>query len=1833
MLGDIPGDHQTMSKLSTSVVIICACFQSLPVFSGPITSTVDDFAIVINEIHYNPLASGSFTSAQCEWIELHNRSAHAQDLSGWRFTEGLQYLFPEGTIIPGRGFLVVCHDAAAFQACHGDAIPVLAPLTLRLSDSGERITLSNADSLAVDSVRYLDEPPYPAAADGFGPTLALIDPTMESEYARAWAASLQVGGTPGAANLCARQRTELVPSRSVWRFWRGYVAPSGESGDWLAHDYDDASWETGEAPFGMGNGEFYLTQLADMEDNYATVFLRRPFTVETPADVAHLKLQVDFDDGFIAYLNGQEVARMNMAIEGMPAHSDDATGSHESGSSAVFSVAPELLEPGENILAILAANADMGSGDFLIGASLTATSLPPMAAPPRIVINEICAEPGRCWVEIRNLSAAVHNLNDYALALESEGLVRHPLTGDLAPNGFAVFSFDPLPAYSGTAVLSLGPQNQFVDALKYNLSMFTSFGRLPGGSTTGRLGEPTPDGPNLPPQLPQVQITEINYHPASEDKRDEYIELFNAGDVTIDLSDWTLEGGITYTFPQGLALWPQRYLLVVADTARAAENFDGLELTYVGEFSGALSNQSDNLILKDNVGNTVVSLRYSDDGAWPREADGPETAPDSDDPYDPGGRGMTLELRHPGLAPHAGGAWTAETEGGTPGAGRVEPEEDVAPVINDFFYDPPLPLVGKSLLFNADVQCPTVISRVTLKWRYEDMEEWVDLAMADDGMNGDGQADDGIWGCFLASLDRAGTVLFHFETENAEGTIAQWPRRWEDQPGLLRVDEEPHPNTTGGDYLYLIMTDEDLETLRTRNTSSNRLLPCAVVKDGRVYQQAKLRYRGSSSRNVDPKSYRIEMTHDQTYPLSKFFYIHGDDPHRQYMGMHTFRRAGIPGPRIRFVTMGMGDGIWSGYGYVERMDSGFVAHHFAGDDGNLYRGERCGNQSSTLDYFGDDPEDYQCGYDLETNREEGDWLDVVQLCAALDGPDETYLEGIHEILDADQWCRYFAVHTVLSNQENSIYRQSGDDYFLYARESDGRFVLLPWDMDSVFLEPEERLFRPDLAAVRRFLTHPAIAPRYWYHLEKMVNRTFTTSAVARSMAEAQGLISGNAVNEFLTFRRERTDFIRSQLFQEITACGLVTDTPAELDPLIPRNAQWRYFKGTEDPSEDIVWTTAEFDDQLWEEDTAGFGYGDDDDETVLDDMRGEYLTVYLRRRFNLDAPEDIASYRLWMNYDDAFVCYLNGQEIARGNLNAAIEIPHFDDSSGFSHEAGNPETVDLAPFTDIALAGDNVLAVIGLNARITSSDFSLHPAILSKTADITSWPAGCGTPLFAQAGASLALSGSAPVTGTSFVSVNGEDAGYDVLSGQWALEWTVGEELEPLVVTAWDYDGLPIATSTMEFTASQPVEAPRNIDADLTFTPGQGPILLDDVTVRQDARLTIEPGCQLLFGSDEPLTVQGELIIAGTIEQPVTLQRAADSQDALITVDGGSAELTGALVTPGSPELPGTTGAMGTCHLISGTLTLTDCTFTGTAGYGVSAEGGTLSIDHCIFQNAGAGLGLQNADATVLNSTFRNLAPGDGIRHRSGGDLTINECRFQHITGSGINTTRPSTIAASSFLDIHDTALAFFNAAEGTVEDTLIARTNTGVRLAGNATFGFNHITLVENNLGFSVETAGGGTAQGTLNNGILWDNSRLAALQGMGQLAIQNSLVQDSAFAGVDGNFTADPLFTAPGQQNWTLTMASPAVMRADDGTDLGALQTGAMPYLAGDINDDEVVNLADVVALLDYLFVHGTTPPCPPLADTNGDEVIDLSDAVYLLLYLFNEGEAPAPPATPCP
>lgn len=204
--------------------------------------------ILISKIHYHPLEGSS------EFVELLNVSDHAVPLfdpgnpsETWRFTNGIEYTFPEGVVLgPGCRLLVVPFDPAGVELAGlvgTYAVPpgvgVFGPYTGQLANDGERLTLSRPGApdpepphevplIVEDSVRYNDKVPWPLSPDGEGDALKRVLPAGLGDDPASWEVApggLIWGGPPSSYDLWLQAHVPLLAladlsKKDQWLEWK-----------------------------------------------------------------------------------------------------------------------------------------------------------------------------------------------------------------------------------------------------------------------------------------------------------------------------------------------------------------------------------------------------------------------------------------------------------------------------------------------------------------------------------------------------------------------------------------------------------------------------------------------------------------------------------------------------------------------------------------------------------------------------------------------------------------------------------------------------------------------------------------------------------------------------------------------------------------------------------------------------------------------------------------------------------------------------------------------------------------------------------------------------------------------------------------------------------------------------------------------------------------------------------------------------------------------------------------------------------------------------------------------------------------------------------------------------------------------------------------------------------------------------------------------------------------------------------------------------------------------------------------------------------------------------
>jgi len=162
------------------------------------------------------------------------------------------------------------------------------------------------------------------------------------------------------------------------------------------------------------------------------------------------------------------------------------------------------------------------------------------------------------------------------------------------------------------------------------------------------------------------------------------------------------------------------------------------------------------------------------------------------------------------------------------------------------------------------------------------------------------------------------------------------------------------------------------------------------------------------------------------------------------------------------------------------------------------------------------------------------------------------------------------------------------------------------------------------------------------------------------------------------------------------------------ETIIDWGDNWNYFLGNNEPPDN--WNQQNFDDAGWLNGPSGFGYGDEDDATEVDPV----MSLYVRHEFIVNNIESLLKIVIHVDYDDAFVAYINGEEIARANIGTPGVPPPYNQGADSWREAemyqgGAPDEYMIDSVQSLLQNGSNVIAIQVHNFNIESSDLTLIP--------------------------------------------------------------------------------------------------------------------------------------------------------------------------------------------------------------------------------------------------------------------------------------------------------------------------------------------------------------------------------------------------------------------------------------------------------------------------------------------------------------------------------------------
>lgn len=502
------------------------------------------------------------------------------------------------------------------------------------------------------------------------------------------------------------------------------VPRNGTDGSrWRNIGFDDTDWLHGVGGVGyertsgyedyigidlLGN-DIPASQRIDRDGNNRnennTIYTRYEFELNQLTDYDNLTLQLRVDDGFVAYLNGQEIARRNFTGNPSWNSSADGNGTEASGSFSEFDVSSHLdqLRIGENVLAIQGLNQSVSSSDMIIQPRLlggTETDGLASIEVGRIDYNPDSGNQDQEFVELVNVENQAVDISDWKI---SGGIDHTFASGTVIPSNSSIFVTPDVVAFRSRTSGPSGGQGLFIQGgYKGHLSnqgetlqLYRNDGSL--------VTEMTYEGETSLLQ-DHLRVAEIMYHPqaptateleidaAFTDDDFEFLEVVNTSNsVTLDLSGVRVTDGIEFDFSNSniTSLPPQQRALVVSNlSAFEARYGDELSARIAGTFSGfsQLRDGGETIKLEDPTNSSIAEFTYDNnpENEWPERADG---------------RGSSLEFTNFQSDPNDAQNWIPSFKiGGTPGAASIVPNTSL--VINEVLSHTDLPQTDAIELYN-----------------------------------------------------------------------------------------------------------------------------------------------------------------------------------------------------------------------------------------------------------------------------------------------------------------------------------------------------------------------------------------------------------------------------------------------------------------------------------------------------------------------------------------------------------------------------------------------------------------------------------------------------------------------------------------------------------------------------------------------------------------------------------------------------------------------------------------------------------------------------------------------------------------------------------------------------------------------------------------------------------------------------------------------------------------------------------------------------------------------------------------------------------------------------
>ncbi|MFH1532883.1 MAG: lamin tail domain-containing protein [Pseudomonadota bacterium] len=1043
--------------------------------------------VVFTEVMYKP-ANGS----NLAWVELYNPFSIDMDVSGWRLSGDVSYLFPDDTFMPPGGTLVVASDPGAMGL--PGAAEALGPWSGILPPWKGTIELrSNTDRL-MDLVSWTAADPWPVTAAGSGASLSKVNPLSPSEEAESWRGSWTVGGSPGAANF---PEDEISANDSGLRI----------------------------SELSAGGNAFWI-ELVNTKD--------------APSDLADLVL---------ASSTGPEVTLSPWSL--MPGElallTEDELGFAPPPGELLFLYSPgkAIVLDGVTVTNDPRARAEAGGG-WTFPKPPTPGEINTPSAPGTVAINEIMYHHAPVptldggavasteeWIELYNAGADPVDLGGWSLVDAIE--FQLPPDTILPPGEYLVVAKDAdtlgtqFPGItivgdfkgkldnSSERVALLDECGDLMDEVRY-----ADGGRWPqwadGGGSSLELRDPLADN-----SAPEAWASSIESEGAAWQTFvfDEIVQpslvgpdgqwkelvlgLLDAGEVLLDdlsliedpegvaiemLQNGTFEGS-------GAASWR------LLGTHRASEVIEDptvpgnhvLRLRATGATEHMHNHAETTLANGASIQNGVLySLSFR--ARWVAGSNQLNS------------RLYFNRLAHTTLLERP-------ALNGTPGAQNSQWINNLGPTYSAFSHSPAVPQSFEPVDVRIQASDPDGVQELTL-WYALDGGAAQSLPMIPDGQQ------------FVAQIPgaTAGTITqFWVEGIDQAGSSSNFPQDGAAARALFKVVDGPETPPAMHTLRILLTPDDDAWIFAPENVMSNDRIPATVIWDEKeVFYNVGVRLKGSERGR--PIAIRVG------------FAIYFDPAHLfrgVYESVMVDRSEGVKfGQREMLVNLMMARSgsvsteyndlihvyatreAQSGSAELQlaRFGDQLLSFQFEdGEDGSLYEYELIYFPTTTTDgspespkvpapdlvvgtpitSLGDDKEAYRPVYTVKNNRWKDDFSTLMAFAQAFGATGGDFAAQMAAIMDVDQWLRAFAF-CILANPVDNFGTGAGHNAQFYVRPTDGRVLFFPHDLDFYGSAPQNAVTSSQ--NLQKLIASPIYARVFYGHVVDIVQTSYNGDYMA-----------------------------------------------------------------------------------------------------------------------------------------------------------------------------------------------------------------------------------------------------------------------------------------------------------------------------------------------------------------------------------------------------------------------------------------------------------------------------------------------------------------------------------------------------------------------------------------------------------------------------------------------------------------------------------------------------------------------------------------------------------------